>query len=183
MTAEISGAPTGDEPTHVANKNGLRGTIEEGQTSSEYFLMQLPTHLPIRALPPAGEKAGPSTPAVMTLAEAPEGHIGSLNFHKSGKVTFQMGSVRYEVLQGTDLQYHQQLAIVHAAPLPSINDPTKKEDAAKGGKGGGKGGGGGAAAMDEDEQKPDIEAMARNKISLLGGLQTRLVCTLDTDTF
>jgi hypothetical protein len=112
----------------------------------------------------------------MDLTEAPEGHIGAMNFHKSGKVTFQMGNVRYEMLQGTGLQYHQQLAVVHAQPLPSINDPPKGNAAVAGG-------GGGAASMDEEEQKPDIEALARNKISILCDLQKRIVCTLDTDTF
>ncbi len=102
--------------------------------SERLLFLQMPMQLPIRHTD-SGDAAAPSQPQTVgaaeyleTLAggggsvklagllELPPGELGELRFHRSGKVVLQIGDFRFDVQQGTECSFDQELVLMRPAP-------------------------------------------------------------------
>ncbi|CAK0880656.1 unnamed protein product, partial [Prorocentrum cordatum] len=76
----------------------------------KYFLIQLPAVLPELLDGPDGEDGGSADAG--SIAQYPDGLVGKLRVHKSGKVRMEIGGVPFCVDQGCETFFQQDLACV-----------------------------------------------------------------------
>lgn len=82
------------------------GALQE----QKYFLIQLPAVLPELLDGPDDEEAGSADAG--SIAQYPDGLVGKLRVHKSGKVRMEIGGVPFCVDQGCETFFQQDLACV-----------------------------------------------------------------------
>jgi hypothetical protein len=112
----------------------FEGTLEKVETElvigeDELVLVQLPHLLPTLIPPvvetspshPTGRRRGPKSavavPAVSSITgtpftEIPDGRIGTLKVHKSGKTVLHIGSTQFDVSEGQHVNFRSEVACV-----------------------------------------------------------------------
>lgn len=125
-------APTENEKTrptiqHIdeMNANAAKQLFmaEDGRIQEdEFFLMQFPSVLP-EMLDPLDEVRDPEIEAAdegATLSRFPDGLMGKLRIHKSGKVRLEMGGIDFCVDQGCETFFQQDVACVCPPPAREV---------------------------------------------------------------
>lgn len=98
-----------------------------GAISDNIFFLQLPPDLPTSAAPsmvPVPAKDDPANPRDFgnRCKELGSGSLGKMRLHKSGRVTFRLGEVSYEVRVGTDCACAQELMALSAEQCCSLGE-------------------------------------------------------------
>lgn len=92
------------------NRNAASQLTNDGKLlEDENFIFQLPSVLPYGNVD--GES---SAPASCQMSRMPDGEIGKLRIYKSGRVELVMGELSFQVDQGSECNFDQQLACVCA---------------------------------------------------------------------
>lgn len=97
------------------------------ELSGSIFFLQLPPDLPISAalgLAPAAGKEDAATPREFgnRCKELGAGSLGKMRLHKSGRISFRLGEVNFEVRAGTDCACAQELMALSADKCCSLGD-------------------------------------------------------------
>mmetsp|Transcript_102207 Transcript_102207/g.234251 ORF Transcript_102207/g.234251 Transcript_102207/m.234251 type:complete len:210 (-) Transcript_102207:1574-2203(-) len=105
-----------DEATRTAGKVFID---EEGRTrQNQLFVLQLPSVLPsVTVSDKHGNQEGAFAPA--SIDKLPQGTIGKLVVHKSGRVRLKIGNLSFNVDQGADCKFAQQVMCTHGADVES----------------------------------------------------------------
>lgn len=117
----------------AAQLGGLK-TDSEAPVSDRYFVLHIPQMFPQEQVEPVESRTPFATPTVQTAA----GHIGSLNFHKLGKITINVGNTAFEATGGVPSSFLQEVVVLesHEAKRLPEDEETEMLDA-DGGKIGG----------------------------------------------
>lgn len=118
----------------AAQLDGLKTDAGEPSARDQYFVLHLPQMFAQEQLEPAPSRS----PFASASAQTMEGHVGSLNFHKLGKITINVGSTAFEATGGVPSSFLQEVVVLesHEAKRHPDDEETEMLDA-DGGKIGG----------------------------------------------
>lgn len=127
-----AGGPKKGRPTmrniDEGNSNAAKElflTTEGELKEDSLFLLQLPSMLPELADPSEEvqreHEDAASAGAGATITRLPDGMIGKLKIHKSGKVRMEIGGVPFCVDQGSSTFFHQELCCVSPLAKEAVN--------------------------------------------------------------
>lgn len=92
----------------------------------EILLVQLPSLFPTLVMPKASPKKRVVPKKGTPFAELPDGRIGTLKVHKSGKQVLHVGDVQFLVSQGHESNYFSQVACVAEDEIVFLGHSAKR---------------------------------------------------------
>jgi len=134
VTEAHEGQSKSSRPTskHIDEQNAnaakeLFFNASDALQEDQYFLMQLPAVLPECTDPVDDGAAGDAADAAC-ISRYPDGKIGKLRIHKSGKVIMDIGGLPFCVDQGCTTFFRQDIACVnpHAQEFIDLGPITKR---------------------------------------------------------